>query len=191
MQRGGMSMIAAAATVVGGIALSTGVMWQASSAAFTASTNNAANSWNAGTVALNDDDSSSAMFTASGLRPGSTAQKCIKLTYNGSLSGTVKLYSSAVSGALGPYLDLQVEEGTGGDFSSCTGFTPAGGPTYTGTLANFGSTKTDFTSGVGTFAPTGAGQVRTYRITYTLNATTPDAQQGATASATFNWQAAS
>ncbi|WP_412740528.1 hypothetical protein [Krasilnikovia sp. MM14-A1259] len=186
-----MSMIAAAATVVGGIALSTGVMWQASSAAFTASTNNAANSWNAGTVALSDDDSTTAMFTANGLRPGSTAAKCIKLTYNGSLSGTVKLYSSAVSGALAPYVDLVIEEGTGGDFSSCTGFSAAGGPTYTGTLATLGSTKTDFTSGVGTFAPTGAGQVRTYRITYTVNASTPDAQQGATAAATFNWQAAS
>ncbi|GAB1645806.1 hypothetical protein KRMM14A1259_62290 [Krasilnikovia sp. MM14-A1259] len=166
-------------------------MWQASSAAFTASTNNAADSWNAGTVALSDDDSGSAMFSANLLRPGSTGEKCIKLTYNGSLSGNVKLYSSAVSGALAPYIDLVIEEGTGGDFGSCTGFAAAGGPTYTGTLASFGTTKTDFTSGVGTFAPTGAGQIRTYHISYTVNASTPDSAQGATASATFNWQAAS
>ncbi|MEU7904999.1 hypothetical protein [Actinoplanes sp. NPDC049118] len=190
MQGGAMSMVAAAVTVAGGIAVSSGVMWQASSAAFTASTSNAADTWTAGTVALGDDDTGSAMFAATNLRPGSTGAKCIKLTYNGSLSGNVRLYSSAVSGALAPYVDLVVEEGTGGDFGSCTGFTPAG-TDFSGTLSTFGTTKTDFTSGVGTFAPTGAGQARTYRFTYTVNALTPDAAQGATASATFNWQAAS
>ncbi|WP_412749178.1 hypothetical protein [Krasilnikovia sp. M28-CT-15] len=186
-----MSMIAAAATVVGGIALSTGVMWQASSAAFTASTDNAANNWSAGTVDLVDDDNSAAMFNASGLRPGSTGEKCIKLTYNGSLSSTVKLYSTAVSGSLAPYVDLVIEEGTGGNFGNCSGFAAAGGPTYTGTLADFGATKKTFVSGVGTFAPGGAGATRTYHISYTVNASTPDSAQGATASATFNWQAAS
>lgn len=190
MQVGAMGMVAAAATVVGGIAISSGVMWQASSAAFTASTSNVADSWTAGTVALADDDTGTAMFAATNLRPGSVGQKCIKLTYNGSLSGNVKLYGSAVSGALAPYVDLVVEEGAGGDFGTCTGFTPSG-TAFTGTLASFGTGKTDFASGVGAFAPSGPGQSKTYRLSYTVNAGTPDTAQGATAAATFNWQAAS
>src|SRR3712207_597175 len=128
------------------------------------------------------------MFTATNVRPGSTGEKCIKLTYNGSLSTSVKLYGTAVSGALAPHLDLVVEEGSGGTFGSCTGFV-ASATDYTGTLAAFGTGKTDFASGVGSFAPTGAGQTKTYRIAYTVNATTPDSAQGAAANATFTWEA--
>ncbi|MET8151527.1 hypothetical protein ACIBSW_20185 [Actinoplanes sp. NPDC049668] len=188
--QGAVGMVAAAVTVAGGIAVSSGVMWQASSAAFTATTSNSADAWNAGTVALSDDDTNTAMFTANNLRPGSTGSKCIKLTYNGSLSGSVKLYSSAVSGALAPYVDLVIEEGTGGEFGTCTGFTPAG-TDFTGTLAAFGTGNTGFSTGVGTFAPTGPGLTRTYRFNYTVNAAAPDAAQGTGANATFNWQAAS
>lgn len=188
MWASGFKTYAAVVAVVGGIAVSSGAMWQASSAAFTASTDNSANSWNAGTVTLGDDDSDGAMFTAANIRPGSVGEKCIKLTYSGSLSTNVKLYGTAVSGALSPYIDLVVEEGTGGTFGSCTGFS-ASGTDYTGTLAAFGSGKTDFTSGVGSFAPTGAGQQKTYRIAYTVNATTPDSAQGAAANATFTWEA--
>jgi hypothetical protein len=190
MQVGAMGLVTAAATVVGGIALSSGVMWQASNAAFTASTTNAADSWTAGTVSLVDDDSATAMFAATNLRPGSVGEKCIKLTYNGSLAGTVKLYSTAVTGALAPYLDVVVEEGAGGDFGGCGGFTPSG-TDFTGTLASFGTTRTGFASGVGSFAPAGPGDVKTYRISYTVNGGTPDTAQGANAGATFNWQAAS
>jgi hypothetical protein len=179
---------AAVVAVVGGIAVSSGAMWHASSAAFTATTDNAANNWTAGTVTLGDDDSNGAMFAATNIRPGSTGEKCIKLTYNGSLSASVKLYGTAVSGALSPYIDLVVEEGSGGNFGSCTGFV-ASATDYTGTLAAFGSGKTDHASGVGSFAPTGAGQQKTYRIAYTVNASTPDSAQGAAANATFTWEA--
>ncbi|UQU65750.1 CalY family protein [Couchioplanes caeruleus] len=188
MQLAGMKMVAVGLTVAGGIAVSSGVMWQASSAAFTASTGTAANSWNAGTVVLSDDDSAVAMFNATNLRPGSTGDKCITVSYTGSLSSTVKMYGTAVSGALTPYVDLVIEEGSGGGFGSCTGFTPSG-TAYTGTLANFGSTKTGFATGVGTFAPSGSGQQKTYHVTYTVNAATPDTAQAASAAATFTWEA--
>jgi hypothetical protein len=181
---------AIAGAVVGGILLSTGVMWQASSAAFTATTSNAVNNWAAGTVSLADDDNTTAMFNASNLRPGSTGTKCIRLTYSGSLSTSVKLYGTSVTGALAPHLDLVVEEGDGGTFADCTGFV-ASGTAYSGTLANFGATRTNFATGVGSFAPTGNGQTRTYRFTYTVNAATPDSAQGATASGGFTWEASS
>ena len=65
----------------------------------------------------------------------------------------------------------------------------APGTAYTGTLANFGSAKNNFANGVGTFAPSGTGQSKTYHVSYTVNAGTPDAQQGASAAATFTWEA--
>jgi hypothetical protein len=190
MQLGGMKMMVVGLTVAGGIAVSSGVMWQASSAAFTAQTGNSANGWDAGTVALSDDDSGTAMFAATNLRPGSTGEKCISVTYSGSLSASVKMYSSAVSGGLAPYVDLVIEEGTGGDSSSCAGFTPSG-TAYTGTLDAFGTASTDFGSGVGAFAPGGPAETNTYHISYTVNAAAPDSVQGASADATFTWEAAS
>ncbi|MGI5164924.1 hypothetical protein ACQEU3_11275 [Spirillospora sp. CA-253888] len=174
--------------IVVGILASGALIWQTSHAAFTASTENPGNNWKAGSVALSDDDSGAAMFDASGLKPGSTGTRCIKVDYNGDLAASVKLYGTSVSGALGSYLDLQIEEGTGGGSADCAGFA-ASGTAYSGTLANFGATKTGHASGVGTFAPTASGQSRTYRFTYLLQPTTPDSAQGTSANATFTWTA--
>ncbi|MDP9398640.1 MAG: hypothetical protein M3P96_12860 [Actinomycetota bacterium] len=90
----------------------------------TATTANGPNTWSAGTVAISDDDTGSAMFTATALRPNDTGNKCILVTYNGSLAASVKLYAAA-TGTLGTYLDLTVQKGTGGSFANCTGFTGA------------------------------------------------------------------
>ncbi len=160
-------------------------------AAFRATTPNAGNRITSGTVSLSDDDSGTAMFSPTGLQRGASGSKCIVVTYNGSLAASVKLYVTSSSGALAPYLDLKIEQGTGGSFSGgCGAFTPAT-TIYTGTLSAFATAATDHASGVGTFAPTGSGQSRTYRITYTLNAATPSSAQGTSASADFRWEARS
>jgi hypothetical protein len=57
-----------------------------SRAAFSATTANTANAWSAGTVVLSDDDSGSAMFNMSLMKPGSTSAKCIVVTYSGTLT---------------------------------------------------------------------------------------------------------
>lgn len=180
--------IAAAAVVPAALLASGGLVWQASYSAFSATTTNPTSNWAAGTVALSDDDSNSAMFTASNLKPGSTGSKCIVVTSSGSLASTVKLYSTnySTTKSLADNLDLKVEEGTGGTFSSCTGFT-AGSTVFTGTAAAFGA-KTDFASGVGTWAPNGGNATKTYKVTYTLNANTPDSAQGGTAAVGFTWE---
>lgn len=167
------------------------MLWTGTSAAFTASTVNPTNGWTAASVSITDDDGGVAMFTATGLTPGSTGSNCITVTYGGNVATAVKLYISASSGTLGPHLNMTVEEGTGGSFGSCTGFSAVGGATYTGTLSNFASTSTAYGSGVGTWAPTTNGSTRTYKITYTLDATTPSSMQSATAGATFTWEAQS
>ena len=184
---GGVAVVGA---VLAGLLGSGVFVWQGTNAAFTSTTSNGANNWTAGAVTISDDDSNVAMFNATGLVPGSTGSKCIKVTYSGNVTAAVKLYVSASSGTLNPYIDLVVEEGSGGgnvgDFSSCGSF--SGSTIYSGTLATMASTKTAFAGGVGTFAPTAATQFKVYKFTYTLNASTPNNMQSATGSATFQWE---
>ena len=182
--------VAVAAAVVAGLLGSGAFVWQGTNAAFTSTTSNGANNWTAGAVTIGDDDSGTALFNVSGLVPGNSGSKCIKVTYSGNVTSSVKLYVSASSGTLAPYIDLTIEQGSGGgnvgDFSSCGSF--SGSTIYTGTLSNMASTKTAFGSGVGSWSPTAATQFSVYKFTYTLNASTPDAMQSATCSATFQWE---
>lgn len=171
---------------------------QGSSAAFSATTSNPANSWASGAVGLTDDDggtsptTGTAMFSVTRLKPGSTGSKCIVVTSQGTVSSTLKLYSTAVTttNALSTYLNLTVEEGTGGSFGACTGFTAAA-TTFTGTLSGFAA-KADYATAVGGFALAGTPpETRSYRITYTLDAAAPNSVQGGTAGANFVWEAQS
>lgn len=187
-------MLKAAAVPVALLA-SGALVFQSSSAAFSATTSNPANSWASGSVALTDDDggtsptTGTAMFTATRLKPGSTGTKCIVVTSQGTVASTLKLYASGVATtqAMSTYLNLNVEEGAGGSFGSCTGFTSAS-TTFTGTLAAFAA-KADYATAVGAYPLTGTPpETRSYRITYTLDAATPNTVQGGTAAATFVWE---
>lgn len=161
------------------------LVWQASQSAFSDTTDNGANNWAAGDVVISDDDAASAMFNPTNLKPGDTATECIRVTYSGSLAATVKLYGS-VTGTLDQYLDLTVEHGSGGTSASCAGFV-TDATIYSGTLDNFGNTATNFATGVGSWAPAGPGQNKTYRFTYTVQ--NNNAAQATTAQATFTWEA--
>jgi hypothetical protein len=178
-----------AALVASGVVVST-----ASYAAFSSTTVNPTNNWTAGSVALSDDDNNTALFTANNLKPGSTGANCIAVTSTGSLPSAVKLYGTNVSTTkdLAANVNLTVEQGTGGGFGSCSGFTPAatGGSLYSGTVAGFGTASTNYATGVGTWAPTGtASETRVYRVTYTVSSTAPNTVQGGTAALGFTWEA--
>ena len=166
----------------------------ASYSAFSATTSNPTNNWAAGTIALSDDDSNTAMFTVTGLKPGSTGTKCIAVTSTGSLPSTVKLYgtSPTTTNALAGSLDLVITQGTGGSFAGgCGSFVPlgTGSNVFTGTLATFGSTYTNFSNGAGTWAPTGsASETRVFQFTYTLDPAAPSTTQGGTAAIGFTWE---
>src|ERR1700712_4715413 len=158
-----------------------GMVWQSSYSAFSATTASPTNNWTAGTVALSDDDSNTAMFTGT---------KCIAVTSSGSLASTVKLYgtSYATTNALAANINLKIEEGTGATTASCAGFTGAS-TLFDNPLSSFGTTKTSFATGLSSWAPTGtASETKSYRITYTLSATTPDTAQGGTAAVGFTWE---
>jgi hypothetical protein len=178
-----------ACAVPAGLVLSGLLVWHSSSAAFTAETSNPGNSFSAGTVTLSDDDTGTAMFTVTGLRPGSTGTNCLAVGYTGSLAAAVRLYVAPgdyTGTGLGTYLSLTVDEGTGGAFGSCSGF--SGSSIYSGTLANLASSSTDSATGVGTWAPTGSA-TRTYRFTYTL--ADNNSAAGLNSQVTFTWQASS
>jgi hypothetical protein len=186
--------LAGAVAALAGVAGCAAVVWHASYAAFSATTANPTNTWAAGTVALSDDDSNTAMFTAANLKPAATGTKCIAVTSTGTLPSAVKLYGTAPTSTngLAGYLNLTVTQGTGGGSGSCTGFTPlgSGASVYTGTLAAFGSTATSYATGLGSWTPTGTGsETRVFQFTYTLDPATPNTAQGGTAAIGFTWEA--
>lgn len=178
--------------VVGALAGTSALVWQASYSSFSATTSNSSNTWAAGTVVLNND-SSTAMFTATGLKPGSTATKCIAVTSTGSLASAVKLYGSSytATNGLGSALNLTITQGTGATTSSCTGFVAdtSNSAVYSGTLAGF-SAATGFSNGLGTWAPTGtASETKAYRFVYTVDPSAANSVQGGTAAIGFTWEA--
>ena len=167
------------------------LIWQTSTAAFQASTDNGPSTFAAGTVTLTDDDSSAVLFSMSNLVPLDTQTKCIKVSYTGSSFDLtpVKLYAALPTNvdAFAAELDVTIEQGTGGTFANCTGFTSAS-TLFTGTLASLASTKTDFASGLTGFTPASGSVDRTYRFTVTLGSDTPNTAQGDSASATLTWE---
>jgi hypothetical protein len=172
--------------------LASGAMvWHASYSAFSSTTSNPTNNWAAGTVALTDDDSNTAMFNATSLKPGSTGSKCIAVTSTGSLPSAVKLYgtSYATTNTLAANITITVDEGTGGTFAGgCAGFTSSS-QIYNGLLSAFGTGKTNYATGVGSWAPTGsASDTKVYKIVYTVSASAPDTVQGGTAAIGFTWE---
>jgi hypothetical protein len=180
-----------------GVVLVSGIVLQVSSAAFTDTTENAGNSWDAGTVVI-DDDAASALFVATNQVPGDTATNCLDVTYSGSVtpSEPIELHAtvteSTVSGnGLGDDLDVTLEIGQLG--TTCETFVASlGGPLYSGTLAAFATSSAPLNT---TWTPdaetTELDMSRPFRFTVTLGNDTPNSAQGEGADATFTWSATS
>lgn len=165
--------------------------------AFSATTTNAGNTITAGTVSIADNDAGAAMYSISNAKPGESVSKCIKVTYTGSLDADVHIYTNSSIGALGQYVELTITPGsqTTPSFPSCTGFVAdSGGALYSGTLANFATTKNSYANGVVDYPGTGTkwatNESVVYQVTATLQSSAPEAAQGATTGAhTFTWEA--
>lgn len=175
------------------------LVWQTSGSAFSTDTADSsraelASSRSGGSLALSLDNASTARFTATNLKPGATGTRCLAITSSGRLPATVKMYGTeaATSRALASWITLTITQGSGSRSGRCAGFTPlpTGARLYSGTLARFARTATSYRSGLGTWAPTGAApQTRVFRISYTLQAGTPNSAQAGTAAITFTWEA--
>ena len=188
-KRTAVGLLARLGAVAAGLLVMSLFVVTGSRAAFTASTANGSNTFTAGTVTLADDDAGSVMFNLTGMKPGDTASKCVNVTYTGSLASDVKLYGTVGGTGLATYLDTVIDVGsgaTGGAATDCTGFTLASN-LHNGTLANFGTTRTDYTSGLGGFANATNPSTKSYRVTVTLQDN--NLAQGKTASVAFTWEA--
>ena len=185
---------ATAATPVAVIAAAA-LIFQSSNAAFSGSTRNSGNNWATGAVALTDDDAGTARFQVEQMLPGDTDTKCIKVTANASVPGTVRGYAvNPVTSAQGleKRVFVTVEAGTGGGFNSCAGFASEGvviPRMPLTTLATFNSYDTS----VGGWDVTAGVQSRTYQITWqfdTTGMTQPeiDQLQGAKTGIDFQWE---
>jgi spore coat-associated protein N len=166
----------------------------ASGANFNATTSaNAANTFAAGTMSIGNSNNtgSTSILTASLMKPGDTTSGVVDITNAGTLGGTLTLSKGSLTDsahlpAMSSKLDTVVVD--------CGAFTvtPPGcvtgtTPIYTGTLFDMGNLGHLVTS-LGTFAP---AEKHRYKFTVTLNASTPDSDQGASSTAVFNWNAIS
>lgn len=193
MGRSGSRTIQAVIGSVAAVALVAAMVVRTTDAAFTDTTENAGNSWDAGTVTLTDDDAGSAMFTVTDMAPGDSNTSCIEVTYNGSItpSSAVDLYASVsetvVSGdGLGNDLDVTVDIGGAGETCDVA-LTKTS--VYSGTLAAFNTSSSPISTGW-TPAP-GSDTTRAFEFTATLGSDTPNSAQGEGADATFTWSASS
>jgi hypothetical protein len=196
-----------------GLLLSTLIVWQSTAAAFTASTDNSGNTWQAGSVVLADSDGGSALFdtTADGaLRPRSFRARCLRVDYTGNLPADLRLSVSTPAGGaatLDPYLVMSVERGqdvppaTTVAPDCSTGFTAAATPTFlwntasanapsadqTKTLAALKSASPDYASGLPVGSAVAGGTSLTFRVVYWV--LDDNAAQNTQSTATFTWEA--
>ncbi len=161
--------------------------------AFSATTVNSGNTFDAGSVSISDNDAGSAMYNIANATPLAPVVRCIQVTYTGSLAANVHLYASAV-GAIGPFVDLTIDKGTGSTvFPNCAGFVPDASPNiYTGTLGAFATANTNFATGTAAFPGVqtawNQNDVVVYRFTLTLQ--NNNAAVGLTSGAhSFTWEA--
>jgi hypothetical protein len=158
--------------------------------AFVAQNDNVSNQVTAAAVDLTDNDSSTAMFAnVTGLMPGTNVDRCIDVTYTGSVDPTaVLLYiNAAPTGTLGPYLNLTIDIGadTADPYRTCTGFSSSS-TLYTGTLADFVTNRGSYATGLSTWDPVGSPETRTFRFRLSVQ-NDPNAE-GLTATFGFSWE---
>ncbi|WP_411732869.1 hypothetical protein [Paeniglutamicibacter sp.] len=150
------------------------MVWQGSQAAFTASTRNAGSAWSTGNVVLTDDDLGAAAFTVENIVPGQTGQKCIVVTSGSDVPGVVRAYTQNLISAKGlqDRIHFDLEQGTGGSFNDCTGFTPHTNNVPEMTLAALSAANHDFSTGGSPWETAGTpGETRSYRGTWRFDTT--------------------
>lgn len=155
----------------------------ATNAAFTGQTVNTGNQFDAATVTLTDDDGGAAMFTAANLIPGETATGCIEVTYTGSTTNlaALRVFGSS-TGDLTNDLDLLIARGDAGSSCAAIGTTTS---VYSGTLDAFGA---DYANGSAGLTPSATNETVAYQFDVTLDAATPNTEQGQTAEVDFTWE---
>lgn len=167
---------------------------------FSATTQNTGNEIVSGTVSFSNNSNGQAMYSITGAKPGQTATRCIKATYTGSIGATVELYTTSTAGALAPYVDLTITQGTDAttSFPNCGSFVAdTNGQLYSGTLQDFEQTYTSFSNGLATGPGDPShtwltGDAVVYQFVVTLQSSVPNTAQATTTGVHgFIWEAQS
>jgi predicted ribosomally synthesized peptide with SipW-like signal peptide len=161
--------------------------------AFSSTTQNTGNTFQAGTVVLGDNDGEALpLYTVTGQKPGQNTVKCIKVSYTGTLEANVKMYATYAAPTGGQFVNLTIEKGTSdtSTFPNCGTFT-AEATIYTGTLSDF-ATKVDFGTGVGANPGSATKWIPNDSLVYrfSLSVADDDNAQGVNIAAHgFKWEA--
>ena len=160
--------------------------------AFSSQTENPGNQITTGTVDLTDNDSSTALYNLTNAKPSDPQQRCIEVSYTGSLTSEVKMYRvpGAALGALADDVTVTVHSGTHASpsFPGCTGFN-AEDMLYNGKLD---ALPTDWNSGLldapGSDGDWDQGEKLVYRVTVSVD-DVPAAEGQTTGAHTLRWEA--
>lgn len=170
------------------------LVWQGSTAAFTATTRSSGNNWETGSVVLSDDDQGAAAFRVSGILPGQSGSKCLVVTSQSNVPGDVRVYLNTLGAqGLEHNITVALQIGHGGSFSDCAGFVSESAlPPLSLSTINAGINN--YATGVLPWITTGTpGEFKTYKATWTFDVTGMtqaqiDALQGKSASADVVWE---
>ncbi len=152
-----------------------------SSGALTSEGTAAASALSSGTISLLDDDQGRSLFDLGSMAPGRPVVRCIEVVYDGTILPVDLAMAVEASGSLAQFLDVSIEEGTGGSFDDCATFS-ATRPVFSGTLDDM-STRGWLPLG----RMVNTGDTRSYRLRLELQDT--QAALGQTARADFVWEA--
>jgi hypothetical protein len=162
--------------------------------AFSATTVNAGNTFDAGTVVINDNDANSAMYNITAAKPNDVVVRCIRVTYAGSLASTVHLYTNTPVNAFGQYVTLAIDKGTmpgATTFPNCTGFTSESN-IFSGTLSSFAASRTNYATGAAAAPGVATQWVQNDSVVYQFTLTMQDnplATGGTSGTHSFTWEA--
>jgi hypothetical protein len=185
------------AAAAAGLAVASLVVVQASSAAFTSTTTRPGNTWTTGTVVVTADSAGTALFSQTALAPDTATthdgEKCLVVTYSGSLAAEVRLHAAKTAGSTGlePYLDVVIERGTGTATDGVCGSFVSSESVFTGNLGTLTTNHTGFGTGLvaGGWQPTppSTNMTSTYRVRWNLQDN--NNAQGKTAEVSLSWEA--
>lgn len=154
------------------VLLAAGALAVGSGATFTSTTSNTASVVTAGTLTQSNSKDGQAIFTASNLKPGDVVKGSLTISNTGSLPAAFSLTETeSTNGFSGANLNLVITN------------TTTGAAVYQGT---FGGLVDGEKQSLGDFAP---GDSADYEFVATLVKETPNTDQGASASATYTWDA--
>ncbi len=135
-----------------------------------------------GTIALVDDDQGRSLFDLADMAPGRPVVHCLEVLYDGTIVPVDLSMRAEAAGDLASFLDVVVEEGTGGGFGDCSAFT-AGDEVYAGTLAELAASG---------WLDLGSVQNSGERISFRISFELQDRQEalGLSATTSFVWEVA-